>query len=68
MYFTLLERDALKGETHLLSVRVIVELMGDWFTTAFTREDIIARIVERYRRREKPMCGKIGRGAAKTQP
>ena len=68
MYFTLLEREALKGEAPLLSVRDIVELMGDWFTTALTREDIIARIAERHRRREKQMRGKIRRAAAKTKP
>ena len=65
MYFTLLEREALQDETPLLSVRDIVELMGGWFSLGLTRDDLIARIAARHRRREIQMRGKIRRAAAK---
>ena len=67
MYFTLLEREAFKGEAPLLSVRDIVELMGGWFASGLTREELVARMVDRHRRREKQMRGKIRRAAAKKR-
>ena len=67
MYFTFLEREALKDEAPLLSVRDIVEFMGGWFAAGLTREELVARIAERHQRRRKQMLGKIRRAAAKKQ-
>jgi len=66
MYFTLLEREALQEGAPLLSVRDIVELMGGWFASGLTREELVDRIAKRHRRRDKQMRGKIRRAAAKN--
>lgn len=66
MYFTLLEREALKKETPLLSVRDIVELIGGWFACGLSKEDLVARITARHKRRALQMRRKLRQAAAKN--
>ena len=65
MYFTLLERETLKEEAPMLSVRDIVELIGGWFASAMTQEDLEERIASRHRRRIRQMQRKLRQAAAK---
>ena len=66
MHFTLLEREALKEEAPLLSVRDIVELMGGWFSCELSKEDLVARITARHKRRSLQMRRKLRQAAAEN--
>lgn len=66
LYFTLLEREALKQETPMLSVRDIVELMGGWFACRLSKEDLVARIAARHKRRTLQMRRKLQQAMVKN--
>ena len=66
MHFTLLEREVLKKEAPLLSVRDIVELIGGWFASGMTREELGQRIADRHRRRTIQMQQKIKQANTKN--
>lgn len=51
MFFTLLEREALKEAVPLLTARDLVELMRGRFSLGLARADLINRIAERHQRR-----------------
>ena len=66
MHFTLLEREALKEEAPLLSVRDIVEFIGGWFASEMTHQDLRQRIADRHRRRTIQMQQKLRQAATKV--
>lgn len=67
MHFTLLEREVMKTEAPMLSVRDIVELIGGWFSSKMTHEDLLQRISDRHRRRTLQMQRKIKQFNEKTK-